>query len=273
MSVKMSLERRIQASLEFLNRELARYTAPVINCSFGKDSLALLHLLLTNGFYLPIISYMNPAYPRKYRFARAMIEGLPIAVTDYPPYRISMMYGKKNSIALTEEFMTSPVTTTAIPIDIIQYREGDDLSLYRCGLDLLARPTGTFEYPWDACLIGHKDCDSDTIYGDVPLVNAVLYQDAGPDCLFPLREWSHDDVWEYLEHFEISVQEDRYDQKNRTEWDDKTFNPDWFEACTNCVDKRLVGTKVYCPKVNREIDNISAKVPEFTTVFDYFGRN
>jgi len=267
----MNLEKKIAGTVDFLARELARYQAPVLNCSFGKDSLCLLHLLADNGFSMPIVSYMHPAFPQKYRFAREIIEGLSLLVFDYPPFRISVMYSKGDSIALTEEFMTSSMTTTAIPIDIIEYQDGDDFSRYRCGLDLFFRPTGTFEYPWDVSIIGHKDCDSDTIYGDVPLHSAVLYRDAGPDSLFPLKEWSHDDVWDYLEKFNLKVQKDRYDQPNRKEWEDKTFNPDWFEACVRCMDKRHAGTQVFCPKLKREIPSVSDIIPEFVTKFDYFG--
>ena len=81
----------------------------------------------------------------------------------------------------------------------------------------------------------------------------VLYRDVGPDCLFPLKTWTHDDVWDYLSFFKIEVQPDRYNQEARVEWEDKTTNPDWYEACIRCVDKRRAGTKVYCPKLKTEI--------------------
>jgi hypothetical protein len=231
----------------------------------------MLHLVTAHKIWMPVVSYMHPYFPRKYRFALKLSDSLDRVLHNYPPYRISMMYGRTGEPALVEEFMTSPMTTTAIPVDIIEYQEEDTPGKYRCGIELLTRPTGTFVYPWDCCLIGHKDADSDTIYGDVPLATRVLYRDAGPDCLFPLKDWTHDDVWDYLEIHEIKVQVDRYDQPNRKEWADKSMNPDWYEACIRCVDKRRAGTKVFCPKLKTEIENIAQGVPEFTHIFDYFG--
>jgi hypothetical protein len=269
--MNLRLQEKINETAGFLKRELAAYRAPVVNCSFGKDSLCMLHLMLMHEIKLPIVTYMHPYFPRKNRLALGLSDSFDQVLYNYPPYRISMMYGRTGEPAIVEEFMTSPVTTTAIPIDIIEYRDGDDPGKYRCGVDLLTRPTGTFSYPWDACVIGHKDVDSDTIYGDVPLATKILYRDAGPDCLFPLKDWSHDDVWDYLETYDIKVQADRYDQPNRREWDDKMANPDWWEACIRCVDKRHAGTRVFCPKLKTEIDNVSESVPEFTHVFDYFG--
>jgi hypothetical protein len=67
------------------------------------------------------------------------------------------------------------------------------------------------------------------------------------------------------------MQADLYDVANRCEWPDKTFNSDWYSVCVRCVDKRTPGAKVYCPKMNREITNVSGAVAEFGYVPDYFG--
>ena len=68
----------------------------------------MLHLASTHKIHLPIVSYMHPFYPRKYRFALAIADDLDRAIFNYPPYRISMLYGRKGEPALVEEFMTSP---------------------------------------------------------------------------------------------------------------------------------------------------------------------
>ena len=263
---------RIAETVRFLKTELNKYSNPVLNVSFGKDSLCLLHLMGSHGIRPSLVSYMHPYYPRKYRWQRELIAKFDLSVFNYPPREISMMYGKTGEPALMEAFQTSQSSTIGVPVDILEYRDGDPFpGKYRCGVDLLTRPLSLFSYPWDVAIIGHKDCDSDTIYGDVPLASRVLYRDVGPDCLFPLKTWSHDDVWDYLSFFQIEVQPDRYNQAAREEWEDKTHNPDWYEACIRCVDKRRAGTKVYCPKLKVEIPNVSAEVAEFTQKFDYFG--
>ena len=86
-----------------------------------------------------------------------------------------------------------------------------------------------------------------------------------------LKEWATSDVWEYSEHYDVPIQTDRYDVTNRTEWSDKTFNSDWYQCCIRCIDKRTPGIKVFCPKMKRELVNVSNAAAEFGYVFDYFG--
>jgi hypothetical protein len=254
----------------FLCEELRNYQRPVTYLSFGKDSLVLLHLLIVHKIFLPVVSHASPFYPAKYTFARKVTLDANLLVFDYPPLRTSMVYG--NGVpAIMEEFQTHPLNTIAVPKNIREFEDGDDPARFQCGVDLLTQPCGTFAYPWDVAIIGHKDCDSDSVFGEVPLHSDKVYRDAGPDLLFPLKEWSHQDIWDYLDAFEIEVQSDRYDREARKESDDKTYNPDWFEMCIRCVDKRKAGTKVFCPKLKLEIENQSEHVPEHTQKFDYFG--
>jgi hypothetical protein len=96
-------------------------------------------------------------------------------------------------------------------------------------------------------------------------------RDEGPDFLFPLKEWTHEDVWDYTEKYQVPVQTDRYDVANRTEWPDKTTNSDWYPVCIRCVDKRMPGATVFCPKMNRELVNVSGAAAEFGWQPDYFG--
>src|SRR5215475_6165411 len=56
-------------------------------CSFGKDSMALLHLVReTLGKDLPVIYYRHPYYPAKQQFANQVIESRGLTVHDYPPF-------------------------------------------------------------------------------------------------------------------------------------------------------------------------------------------
>jgi len=266
----MNLREKIEETKGFLKTELQKYQKPVIDASFGKDSMVMLHLLREAGFCLPICFYTSPWFPKKYEFAQWVIRENGLEVYDYPPIRTSMLYGKEIA-AFCDEFMTSPVTTVAVPKNIVEYQDGDDESKFICGIGFFTRPCGTFVYPWDVAIVGHKNTDSDQIYGDVPLHTRILYRDAGPDYLYPIKDWSDADIWDYTEMFEIPVQLDRYDQKNRVEWEDKTRNSDYFEACIRCLDRRREGQKVFCPKLKTEIQNVSGVIKEFDYVPDYFG--
>jgi hypothetical protein len=174
-------------------------------------------------------------------------------------------------VALVSEYSTGPFSFAAVLKNTIEYKDGDDPEDYLCAVNFLMRPCGTFNYPWDVVLVAHKDCDTDPIYGPIPLHSQVVMRDEGPDYLFPLKEWSHDDVWDYTEAFGVPYQADRYDLANRKEWDDKTFNSDWYPTCVRCVDKRIHGQEVFCPKMQRQLTNVAGAAAEFGFKFDYFG--
>jgi len=257
----MNLSQKATEVDEFLTKELSRYCSPAFYCSFGKDSTVLLHILKTAGWDIPIVFYQDPWFPRKYDFARSLISQWELEVYDYPPIRTSMAYG--NGIAaFVNEYQVSEISTTMVPKNIVEYEDGADPDKYLCGINFFTRPVGTFIFPWDIVLIAHKNCDSDQICGLIPLETRLLYRDVGPDFIYPLKDWSHDNVWDYIETFKVPYQKDRYDLKNRCEWDDKTFNSDYWPACIRCVDKRRAGQEVYCPKLKKQISNMSHLVQE-----------
>src|SRR4029077_5075086 len=155
-----SLSEKVEETKTFLRTELAKYKKPVANISFGKDSMVLLPLLREIEALYPIVFYTSPWFPRKYDFARWVITQLNLEVYDYPPMRTSMLYGK-GIAAFCDEFMTSQVTTVAVPKNIVEYQDGDDEAKFICGVGFFTRPCGTFVYPWDVAIVGHKDTDSD----------------------------------------------------------------------------------------------------------------
>lgn len=260
---------KIKATAEFLLAELKAYERPVLYCSFGKDSLCLLHLLLSRNILIPIIYHRDPFFPQKNVFADKVISLWNLEVWDYPPVRVSLCTGK-TMIGLVSEYQTGQASMTYVLKNSIEFKDGDEHDKFLCGLNFLYRPCGKFAYPWDAALVAHKDVDTDPIFGPVPLHCQVVYRDDGPDYLFPLKEWSHDDVWDYTQTFNVPFQADRYNIAERKEWPDKTFNSDWYPVCLRCVDKRIEGETVFCPKLNKEIKNAAGGAPEFGFKPDYF---
>jgi hypothetical protein len=265
-----SLQFLVIATLGSIRTHLEKYKKPVLNCSFGKDSMALLHLLFSNNIRMPIVYYRDPWFPEKNAFANRIIEGWKLEVHDYPPVRTTLKHSP-HMVALVSEYLIGKITTLAVLKNTIEYKDGDKRFL--CGVDFLTRPCGAFVYPWDLGLIAHKDADQDNVYGPVPLHSNLVMRDDGPDSYFPFKEWSHDDIWDYTEAFGVPYDEDRYDIKNRTEWPDKTLNSDWYETCVRCVDKRRMGQIVFCPKVQNPIKNVSEAAPEFGKLPDYFSSN
>jgi hypothetical protein len=266
----MDLDDKIKETFEFCCEQFRRYKLPVLYCSFGKDSTVLLHLLLSRKIQIPIIFHADPWFPRKTDFARGLISKWNLEVHDYPPHKTSLMHGKE-IVALVSQYQTGPHSDLAVLKNALEFKDGDDPDKFLCGLNFLMRPCAILVYPWDVGLVAHKDVDEDQIFGLVPLHSRVVYRDEGPDFIFPLKEWTHDDIWDYTERFNVPYQTDRYDLATRRELPDKTPNSDWYETCLRCVDKRLRGQKVFCPKMKVELENVSGAAPEYGLVPDYFG--
>jgi hypothetical protein len=260
---------KIKEAFSFLAETISKYDHPVLYCSFGKDSLCLLHLMLTKHIRMPIIYHRDPWFPRKNAFADQVINLFNLEVWDYPPARVSLCTGKE-MIALVNEYQSSPHSTVSVLKNSIEFKDGDNPDKYLCGLNFLMRPCGIFNYPWDAAFVAHKDCDEDQIFGVVPLKSRIVYRDEGPDYVFPLKEWTHDDIWDYTEEFKVPFQADRYNIAERKEWPDKTFNSDYYEVCLRCVDKRIAGQEVFCPKLEKTLTNCASAAPEWGQVPDYF---
>lgn len=266
----MNLDDKVEDTLRFCIEQFKQYRYPVLYCSFGKDSMVLLHLLLSHKIRIPILFHTDPWFPRKFDFANKLISAWNLEVHDYPPAKTSLKHSEQ-MVALVSEYQTGPHSSMAALKNSLEFKDGDDPDKFLCGLNFLMRPCCLFIYPWDVAIIGHKDCDEDQIFGLVPLHSRTVYRDEGPDFIFPLKEWTHDDIWDYTEQFNVPYQMDRYDIKTRRELPDKTPNSDWYEVCIRCVDKRLHGQKVFCPKLEREIENVSGAAPEYNRVPDYFG--
>jgi 3'-phosphoadenosine 5'-phosphosulfate sulfotransferase (PAPS reductase)/FAD synthetase len=263
----MSLDEKIKDTLEFIAKCFAEFQRPVLLWSGGKDSMVLLYLLKSMKRIPPVLFFEEPKFPRKFAFAHRIIESLNLEVHDYPPVRMSMLYGKNGIPSHVAEYHTGSKYTIILPRNIIEYEDGD--REYLCGLEFLSRPTTTYPFPWDLLLIGHKDVDEDQIFGRVPLKTRTVVRDEGPAYAFPLKNWTHDDVWDYTDSFGVPVQQSRYDQATRTEWKIKYYNSDYFPLCIRCVDARRAGTQVSCPRFERSLVNISEQVRRFDEKLDY----
>jgi hypothetical protein len=82
--------------------------------------------------------------------------------------------------------------------------------------------------------------------------------------MFPLRDWTHADIWEYIESNNVPYDSDRYEKIDGIwgEKVDKLHNVDYVHACTRCINRNPKSPKfVHCPKLNMTIENISSLVP------------
>lgn len=267
----MTLQNKIDAAYLAIDRVIRTYKRPAFMCSFGKDSMVLLHLLRSRGISLPVIFHKDPWWPAKYAFADGLIKAYGLEVYDYPPSAVTLWEGK-TIMAFTNHYQIGPLPfgVLQLPKNIIPPAPGKK---FLCGLtDILQRPTGTFNYPWDCVLVGHKSSDEDQIAGKVPLsCDIKLNAGKAPDAAFPLREWTDADVWDYTVANNVPQQPDRYDVANRCEYKDKSPNSDYAHVCIACCDRSKPRTSVHCPKLNCEVSNVADLVPYDTPQSNYFG--
>jgi 3'-phosphoadenosine 5'-phosphosulfate sulfotransferase (PAPS reductase)/FAD synthetase len=262
------MELLIKAANRAIDRVLAVYHRPALMCSFGKDSMVLLHLLRARGIRLPVIFHRDPWWPEKYAFADRIIREWDLEVHDWAPLRITLWEGKA-IMAFTNHYQVGPLPggTLQLPKNILPPVPGQR---YLCGLrDVLQRPTGTFNYPWDCVLIGHKSSDEDQIAGKVPL-RCDIKQNAGigPDAAFPLRGWADADIWGYSAANGVPQQRDRY-AEDGSELEDKRFNSDYAHVCIACCDRRQTAVAVQCPKFDCQVSTVA--VPYEKPEFSYYG--
>jgi 3'-phosphoadenosine 5'-phosphosulfate sulfotransferase (PAPS reductase)/FAD synthetase len=256
------LNNKIDKALELIENSLKEYKKPVIMTSFGKDSMVMIDLIRKINKDIPCISHKEPFFPKKYAFSNKVAEELNLTVYDYAPYGTAVQ--EKNGEVEIMNYYNFKNSGYALPTGIIQPKENEP---FLCGLfDIYLKPTGHFNFAWDACFIGHKSSDSDIFYESLELKVDIQKHENDPDLIFPLRYFTHNDIWEYTDKYNVMWNDKRYDrgqdetkEKFRNQFKDTTYNCDYFECCTKCLNKNEK-EEVYCPKFKETVPNVSNKI-------------
>lgn len=243
----------------------------VLLCSFGKDSMALLHLirevmpvsrLNCQAYPVPVIYHRQPWFPVKNEFAERVTRSWGLEIHDFPP----KLCGVKCNADRLELVARYPFGNDAMDLPL-NTEPPIPRRPYVCGRLWIIRPKiALATWPWSVAFIGHKSTDVDPYEGPVPL-RADQVDVGGVRVVFPLREWTDADVWDYLEEQQIEYDLGRYE--NRKELADKWNNPDYIHACTACVDPRETADQVYCPKLKTEIPNVGHEVARLESLPTY----
>lgn len=257
---------RLDNTIGRLEEWLEKFDQPVVMSSFGKDSMVMLYIIFRMmEKRIPVIYHGVPWEPWKNEWANKMIKEWHLEVYDYLPIASGIKV-RADRLEIVHRYMMGPKPhqTVDLPVNILPRAKN-----FQCGMKMLARPKGGIMYQWNLTLIGHKDCDVDQFEGHMPLKTDLVERDGMPTLAFPLKNWSDEDLWEFIEHRRIPVQ---YGTRyiDRKEIDFKDFNNDYIEACTACIDPRNP-EKVFCPLVNREIPNVSNGITQFNGKPDYIG--
>lgn len=257
------LRQKLDHSIETIRTTIAQSKMPAVLCSFGKDSMVMLSCIREAGYKLPIIFHRDPWQPEKHAFANQVIEDWGLVVHDWPPIVVGI---KRNEQAL--EIVSRYQWSDFGSIDLPKNMEPPDEDNLVCGLDIIRRPRSSFISPWDMFFHGHKSSDYDPYMGSVPLTVDIRIGVGTPSICFPLREWTDADIWDFIEMNDVPFQKDRYE--NRAEFEDKSTNSDYIQACTACIDP-LGPASVFCPKFNREVGNVSASIMKLDYSPSYIG--
>ena len=272
-----ALSEKVENAKRFIREAVQSAKRPAVMSSFGKDSMVLMQLIRdavprdkwsVHTFPMPVIYYRDPWFAHKHKFADSVIKSWGLEVHDYPPVAAGVKC-KSDNLELVARYSLG-LKYLDIPKNVAAPEEFPRRD-YLCGLrDWLLRPkAGLITYPWDLVLMGHKSSDVDDFEGPVPLTSDRIKIHDTLDILYPLREWSDQDVWDYLEEFHVPIQKERYGVKAP---EDKWHSNDYTHACTACIDPRSEAKEVFCPKLQHTVPNVGKQVLQIGELPSYIKR-
>jgi hypothetical protein len=259
------MDQLIIETIEKCKRWAKNWPNSVVLWSGGKDSTAMLHLLkFQAGIDVPVIQFRQPKFRERYAYSDQLIRDWDLTVYEYPASRFALADGPDTETGevrfdLLHYFQWG---TKAVVLSLGTERPKED-EKFMCGVDdFLKRPTGTFNWPWESVWIGTKNSDTDLIKGHVPISQDIRHTEGSPVSLYPMRNWTDRDIYQYLEDNGVKADPTRY-IKTKSGWTnnpDKSLNADFYPTCLNCVDRHQPN-HVHCPKLKATVTNISHLAP------------
>lgn len=252
----MEYREKVDHAHNLIRQVLAQAVNPCVMCSFGKDSIAVLHMVRQTAD-LPVVFHREPFQHHKYEYANRMIRDWDLHVVDYPPMATTVSESD-TELEIVNQYQAGN-RYVYLPTGLRPMVPGQKML---CALDkIYHKPTGTFNYPFDIAFHGHKSVDVDPILGAVPLNSDVALNIGSISAAFPIRHFTNDEVWRYIEENGIPIHDSRYEKlaDGWREREDKTDNPDYINACYACMSEKS-GASVHCPKFGCNVSNVSGQL-------------
>ncbi|MBU2062334.1 MAG: phosphoadenosine phosphosulfate reductase family protein [Bacteroidetes bacterium] len=242
---------KVRLTTEFIKECLAASANPVCLCSFGKDSLVMLHIILQIK-KIPVIYWREPFYQTKFHHAQKIAEEWDLTIYDYPP-SICNYVQIEDYFDVFNFYYVNGTDWINLYTGTRNIRESD--KNYLCALkNLLQRPKITnYDFKWDCIFHGQKDVDPIYIGESIKLNKLKVF---GRGIMgYPINDWTNENIWRYIKQNNLPYNKERYENKN------ETFNNDLFPTCHKCLDYREIENIIICPKSNKEI-KFSGKTQE-----------
>ena len=249
-----TLEQKVQRAKTVIQSTLEEFKNPIISCSFGKDSMIVLSLLREMGKNLPVLFLKEPFHPSKLEFANSIIRNWQLTSYDYTPSSTSV--SNKDGVIEIMNYYQAGKGFIWLPTGI---KDPVKDKPFLCGLrDIYNKPLGNYQFPWDLLFVGSKSSDIDPIMGPMPMEVDLVRSILGPSVCCPIREFTDQDAWNFIELNSIPYNTKRYDKDNDyREFEDIDYNNDYYHACINCMDSTK-SKLVNCPLTKTLITNIGA---------------
>lgn len=238
-----AIERLVEETREFIAERLATSRNPVVACSFGKESMVMLALAREIKSDITALYFPGLPHPTKHLFAERMAREWNLNL--YAPYpRVRDVVSKDGQVELVELYELAPKRFMYFPVEAAPDYEPDASA--HCGLAFLKEePVSARADDFDAVFIGHRGDDQDPTHGSVPLNDYVVdYGDFR--YIYPLRDWTEDDIWAASRLLGIPQNEARYRDR------DIGADNDYHDLCTRCFLGGAGRASVICPKTGDE---------------------
>jgi Phosphoadenosine phosphosulfate reductase family len=225
--VKMERARKV------IREALDEAKSPAVFCSFGKDSVLLLHLVREIVPDVPVLWFRSGGDEK---FAKQVIMELNLDIWSWQPSDVYVLPNDKGLSLVREQAFGQH----RFPI-ILDIEEGT-----KCIGDFLPERTLQLFPHFDCLFLGYKETDEHWTLGGKGFCPTDGWELGRAKVYAPIRYLNDSQVWEAIKELGVPYDKDRYDNN--------APDPDTLQACSLCL--QAGEGKVFCPKEQVEIDRI-----------------
>ena len=262
---KRNAKAREAEALDLLRHYVTPESRPIVFWSSGKDSMVAAHLTLRLK-RVPMMWWRLPPFQEKQRHGNWVARLWDLELYDMSPSLVQE-YQHEGFFEVFHVYRGTDTGLMFMSTGIVPYPEQAPYpDRYLCAIeDLLLRPKGLSEFPWDVAIQGQKSCDESYV-GQRTEILEPAHPFGTTTLVNPLHNWSDGDVWAYIKRYDLPIDRRRYVKH------DQTTSPDHYPTCFRCLDTRVRGEPVLCPKRGSTIRNVAKSEAEHGQFLDVLVR-